>query len=92
VFWQKAANLDEMDISPHCIVNLDETGVGASKSGRQKSRTVVMRQSLSKTPIFKDSTDSRFVTALGGIMAMSRCQDSSRSLSSVHFSGMFGAL
>jgi hypothetical protein len=54
-------------ISLHLIMNLDETGFGASKSGRQKSRRVFVPESSSQTPEFKESRDSHFVTALCGI-------------------------
>jgi hypothetical protein len=66
------ANLGEMEISqilPHLIINLDETGFGASKSGRQKSRRIIVPESFSQTLVFKESSDSRFVTALYGISA-----------------------
>jgi hypothetical protein len=65
-------NFGEMEISqisPHLIINLDETGFGASKSGRQKSRRVVVPELFSQTPAFKESSDSHFVTALYGISA-----------------------
>jgi hypothetical protein len=55
------ANLSEMEISdssPHITVNLDETGFGASKSGIQKSRKVIVQQLFLMTPIFKENTDS----------------------------------
>jgi hypothetical protein len=41
------ANLEELEIShisPHLIINLDETGLEASKSGRQKPRNVIVPQ------------------------------------------------
>jgi hypothetical protein len=55
------SNLGEMEISKisyHITINLDETGFGASKSGTQKSRRVIMPQLFLMTPIFKESTDS----------------------------------
>jgi hypothetical protein len=66
------ANLGEMEISqisPHLIIHLDETGFGASKSGRQKSRRVIVSESLSQTPVFKECSNSHFVTVLYGISA-----------------------
>jgi hypothetical protein len=42
---QHFANLEELEIShisPHLIINLDETGFGTSKSGRQKSHKVIV--------------------------------------------------
>jgi hypothetical protein len=48
---QHFANLEELEIShisPHLIINLNETGFGVSKCGRQKSRKVIVPQSLSK--------------------------------------------
>jgi hypothetical protein len=69
---QHFANFGELeisDISPELIIKLDETGFGASKSGRQKSRRVIVPESFSQTPVFKESSDSHFVTALCGISA-----------------------
>jgi hypothetical protein len=63
-------NLGQMEISqisPHLIIDLDETEFGASKSGRQKSRQVIVPESFSQTPVFKESPNSHFVTALDGI-------------------------
>jgi hypothetical protein len=63
---QHFVNLEELEISrisPHLIISLDETGFGASKSGRQKSRKVIVPQSLSKKPIFKETSDPHFITA-----------------------------
>jgi hypothetical protein len=69
---QHFANLQELEIShisPHFIISLDETGSGASKSGKQKSRKVIIPQSLSKKPVFKETSDSHFITALCAISA-----------------------
>jgi hypothetical protein len=68
------ANLGEMEISQissYFIINLDETGFGASKSGRQKSRPVTVLESFFQTPVFRESSDSHSVTALCGISASS---------------------
>jgi hypothetical protein len=61
---QHFANLEEFEISHislHLIINLDETGFVASKSGRQKSRKVVVPQPLSKKPVFKETSDSHLL-------------------------------
>jgi transposase len=57
------------NLSPHLILNLDETGFGASKSGRAKSRQVVIPSSFSGAPVFKESSESHFITALCTISA-----------------------
>jgi hypothetical protein len=67
---QHFANLEELEIShisPHFLINLDETGFGALKSGRQKSCKVIVPQSLSKKFIFKETSGSHFITALCAI-------------------------
>jgi hypothetical protein len=67
---QHFANLEELEIShisPHLIINLDETGFGASKSGRQRSRKIAVPQSVSKKPVFKENSDPHFITALCAI-------------------------
>jgi hypothetical protein len=60
-------NLNELGISitsPHLILNLDETGFESSKSGRMKSRQVIVPFTFHGTPVSKKTTDSHFVTAL----------------------------
>jgi Asp-tRNA(Asn)/Glu-tRNA(Gln) amidotransferase C subunit len=69
---QHFANLEELElshISPNLIINLDETGFGASKSGRQKSRKGIVPQSLSKKPVFRKTSGSHFIAALCAISA-----------------------
>jgi hypothetical protein len=64
---QHFANLEEIemsDISPHLILNLDETGFGASKSGRTKSRKVIVPNTLHGIPVFKENVESHFLTAI----------------------------
>jgi transposase len=67
--FEKLSQTDICNISPHLILNLDETGFGASKSGRTKSRKVIVPSTFLKTPVFKEKTDSHFVTALCAISA-----------------------
>jgi UDP-N-acetylmuramyl tripeptide synthase len=68
---QHFANLEELEMShiSFHIINLDGTGFGASKSGRQKSRKIIVPQSLSKKPVFKETSHSHFITALCAISA-----------------------
>jgi hypothetical protein len=69
---QHFANLEELEISrisPHLMINLGETGFRASKSGRRKSRKVIVPQSLSKRPVSKETSDFHFITALCAISA-----------------------
>jgi hypothetical protein len=69
---QHLANLEELEIShtsPHFIINLDETSFGGSKCGRRKSRNVIVSQSLSNKPVFKENSDSLFIIALCAISA-----------------------
>jgi hypothetical protein len=69
---QHFANLEELEIShisPHLIINLDETDFGASKSRSQKYRKVVVPQSLSQKPVFKETSDSHFIIVLCAISA-----------------------
>jgi hypothetical protein len=69
---QHFANLEELEIShmsPHLIVNLNETAFGASKSRRKKSHKVIVRPSLSKKPVFTETNDSHFIAALCAICA-----------------------
>jgi hypothetical protein len=63
-------NLNERGISVtsrHLILNLDETRFGSSKSGRMKSRQVIVPSSFHGTPVYRETTDSHFVTALCAI-------------------------
>jgi hypothetical protein len=69
---QHFANLEELEISrisPRLMINLDGSGFGASKSGRQKSCEVIVPQLLSKKPVFKETSDLHFITALCAISA-----------------------
>jgi hypothetical protein len=64
---QHCANLEKIgisDISPDLILKLDETGFGASKSGRTKSRKVIVPNTLHGTPVFKKNVESHFWTAI----------------------------
>jgi hypothetical protein len=66
------ANHEELEIShisPRLMINLDKSGFGASKSGRQKSCKVIVLQSLSKKPVFKETSDFHFIIALCAISA-----------------------
>jgi hypothetical protein len=57
------------EIAGQPILNLDETGFGASKSGRAKSGKVIISTECRTKPVFKESVDSLFVTALCPISA-----------------------
>jgi hypothetical protein len=67
--FKNLADLDLTNISPHLILNLDETGFGASKSGRAKARKVIVPKAFAETPLLKDHTDSDFVSAPCAISA-----------------------
>jgi hypothetical protein len=67
--FKNLADLDLTSISPHVILNLDETGFRASKSGRAKARKVIVPKAFAGTPVFKDRIDSHFVTTLCAISA-----------------------
>jgi hypothetical protein len=60
---------DIASISPHLILNTDETGFGASKSGRAKSRKVIVPARFEGTPVYKETTESHFITSLCAISA-----------------------
>jgi hypothetical protein len=67
--FEKLREIAIGEIAPQLILNIDETGFGASKSGRAKSRKVIVPLEFRATPVFRDSADSHFVTALCAISA-----------------------
>jgi hypothetical protein len=56
-------------ISPHLILNVDETGFGASKSERAKSRKVIVPARSEVIPVDKETQKSHFITSLCAIPA-----------------------
>jgi transposase len=67
--FRNLRDLNLQNLSPHLILNLDETGFGASKTGRVKSRKVVIPAGFTGAPVFKESSDSHFITPLCAISA-----------------------
>jgi hypothetical protein len=67
--FDKWAQTSICSISPHSILNLDETGVGVSKSGRTRSWKLIVSDFFFKTAVFKGKSDSLFVTALCAVFA-----------------------
>jgi hypothetical protein len=67
--FEKVNEIGIGEIAPQLILTLDETGFGASKSDRTKSRNVRVPREFGATPVFKERVDSRFVTAFCAISA-----------------------
>ena len=55
-------NIESMD--PRLIINIDETGFGASKSGRTKSQKVIVPVTFEGTPFYKLKEEKRHVSCL----------------------------
>jgi hypothetical protein len=58
-------NLESLSL--HLILNLDEIGFGASKTRHVRAHTAVIPADFTGTPVFKESCDSHFITALCAI-------------------------
>jgi hypothetical protein len=50
------------EIAAPFFLSLDETGFGASKSGRTKARNVIVPREFGAAPVFEERIDSRSVT------------------------------
>ena len=57
------------NIDPRLIINIDETGFGASASGRLKSHKVIVPVSFSGTPVYRVEEEKRFVSCLAATTA-----------------------
>jgi hypothetical protein len=55
--------------SPHLVINLDEIGFSASKSGRSKSGRVGIPEHLHGMPVARVVQDARLITAFCAISA-----------------------
>ena len=51
-------------VHPSLILNVDETGFGASKSGRIKPQKVILPKSFTGTPRFLEGEEKRFVSCI----------------------------
>jgi hypothetical protein len=58
-------------ISPRLILSLGETGFNGSKSGRTKSRKVIVPARFEGTSVDKETKESRFITSLCAMSAAS---------------------
>ena len=68
-FFQKLQNLRFEEISPKLVINIDETGIGSSKSGRMKSKRVLVTKETNETIFHSELTPSHKVSVITGITA-----------------------
>jgi hypothetical protein len=61
--------IGRVNIIPQFCLSLDETGFRASKSDHTKSSKVIVYVEFGPASVFKDSTDSHFVTGVCEISA-----------------------
>ena len=52
------------DFDPRLVINIDETGFGQSKSGRQKPPKVIVPVSFQGSPIYKEQEEKRYVSCI----------------------------
>ena len=52
------------DFDPRLVINIDETGFGQSKSGRQKPQKVIVPVSFQGSPIYKEQEEKRYVSCI----------------------------
>jgi hypothetical protein len=65
-FWQ-LSSLPISSYDPRLIINVDETGFGASKNGRLKSVKVIVPTSFKGKPVREENLEAHFVSALVAI-------------------------
>jgi hypothetical protein len=65
--FRQLSSLPISDYDSHLVVNLDETGFGASKSGLSKSAKVVVPVSFQGKPVREKVSESHFVSVLAAI-------------------------
>jgi hypothetical protein len=65
--FRRLENSPISDCDPRLIINFDETGFGASKSGRSKSAKVLVPMSFKGKPVHEELSESHFVSALGAM-------------------------
>jgi hypothetical protein len=53
-----------MSISPKLILNIDETGFGASTSGRERAKKVLVQNEFNGGAVYSTKCESRFITCL----------------------------
>lgn len=68
-YFEELERLEITKINPKLIINIDETGFGASKSGRIKPQKVIVPIDFQGSPVFKASEEKRFVTCLAATNA-----------------------
>jgi hypothetical protein len=56
-----------LDCEPSMIINIDETGFGASKSGRMKPKKVIVPNEFTGIPVYQEELASHFLTSLSAI-------------------------
>ena len=57
------------EIDPRLIINLDETGFGASPAGRIKTEKVIVPTAFVGTPVFRCNEEKRFISCLAATTA-----------------------
>lgn len=68
-YFSELQRIGITEIHPKLIINLDETGFGASKSGRQKPQKVIVPADFKGSPVFKASEEKRFITCIAATSA-----------------------
>jgi hypothetical protein len=49
------------------IINIDETGFGASRSGRLRSKKVIVPKEYEEIPLYRQRLESHFITAISAV-------------------------
>jgi hypothetical protein len=62
--FEKVNEIRIGEIAPQLALNHDETGFGATKSSRTKSRNVMISREFGATAVFRERVDSYFVTGI----------------------------
>lgn len=63
-YFQAIADPRVMTANPNMFYNTDETGFGASKSGRSKSQRVIVPVEMTQVPACQEPNESHYVTCI----------------------------
>ena len=68
-YFDELRRLEIKSVDPRLIINLDETGFGASKSGRIRPQKAIVPSDFKGNPVFKLGEECRFVSCLAATTA-----------------------
>jgi hypothetical protein len=65
--FKKLVEAGVLDCLPSMIINIDETGFGASRAGRSRSKRVIVPLGFRPKPVYEEKLSSHFITGISAI-------------------------